>query len=321
MPSRPPVVDVHHHWVPQAHINTIERFLREGESLAREGGILKILCNGQQVHMFDEQSVGRMEAHLADMDAAGVDVAIWSLAIWLEWLDLASAREANDDMAEIQRRSNGRVVGLAHVPPFEEGSIQELERCVRELGLRGVNLTTHWRGVYPDNPLIRPYFRKIAELDVPVVFHAAAIAGAFPQIDSDGTQFGRVMDMTYIVVRLLLGGLLEELPTLRVIVPQMGGSFWAIKRRIGLGIWENALTRKAHLLERIWFDTAPGVWEGGEVDFAIRNLGPDRMMLGSDYPVHKDWMARCVQNVRGAQVSQAEREAVLGGNAAALFGL
>lgn len=321
MPNRPPVVDVHHHWVPQSHIDSIERFLREGETIERADGRLSILRNGQQVHMIHEQIAGRPEAHLADMDAAGVDVAVFSLAIWLEWLNLATAREANEEMAEIQDRSGGRIVGLAHVPPLEEDSEQELERCVRELGLRGVNLTTHWQGVYPDDPAFRSYFRKVAELDVPVVFHASGIAGAFPHVDADGTQFGRVMDMTYLVVRMLLGGLLEELPSLRVVLPQMGGSFWAIKRRIGLGIWENALTRKAHLLDRIWFDTAPGVWEAMDVDFAIRNLGASRMLLGSDYPVHQDWMARCVHNVRSAQVSEEEKQAVLGGNAAALFRL
>jgi predicted TIM-barrel fold metal-dependent hydrolase len=318
--NRPPVVDAHHHWVPQSHIDTIERFMRPGETLVREAGRVSILRNGQHVHPVHEMA-GDPAAHLKDMDESGVDVAIWSLAIWLEWLDLPAAREANDEMARIQRDSGGRIVGLAHVPPFVEGAEAELERCVRELGLRGVNLTTHWQGVYPDDPAFRSYFRKVAELDVPVVFHASSIAGAFPQVDRDGTQFGRVMDMTYIVVRLLLGGLLEELPRLRALCPQLGGSFWGIKRRIGFGIWENALTRKAHLLDRVWFDTAPGVWEEGEVDFAIRNLGPSRMLLGSDYPVQRDWMRRCVHNIRSSQISEAEKQAVLGGNAVALFEL
>jgi predicted TIM-barrel fold metal-dependent hydrolase len=320
VPNRPPIVDAHHHWVPQAHIDTIERFLGEGETVQRGGGRLDVYRNGQYIQPVHEIA-GDPAAHLADMDAAGVDAAIYSMAIWLEWLDLAGAREANDALAEIQQGSNGRIVGLAHVPPFAEGAERELERCVRELGFRGVNLTTHWQGVYPDEAAFRPLFRKIAELDVPVVFHASSIAGAFPQVDRDGTQFGRVMDMTYIVVRMLLGGLLEELPSLRIVLPQLGGSFWAIKRRIGFGIWENALTRKAHLLERIWFDTAPGLWEEGEVDFAIRNLGPSRMLLGSDYPVQRNWMERCVRNVRSAQITEEEQQAVLGGNAAALFGL
>ncbi|MCC7105021.1 MAG: hypothetical protein IT307_07745 [Chloroflexi bacterium] len=66
---------------------------------------------------------------------------------------------------------------------------------------------------------------------------------------------------------------------------------------------------------------APAVWDEGEVDFAIRTLGPSHMPLSNDYAVQRGWVRRCVSNIRAALVSDEEQQAVPPGAAVALFRL
>jgi predicted TIM-barrel fold metal-dependent hydrolase len=316
-------IDVHHHWIPSSHMRRIESFLRPGESILRRGADTRssLLRNGEDIMNTDEACIGNPEVHLVDMTAAGVDAAVFQLGIWLEWLDLGSAREANDEMAEIQRNSGGRIIGLAHVPPLIKGAEQELERAIVDLGLRGVNLTTHWQGTYPDEAPFRPFFRKVAELGVPVVIHASSCSGICAPLDGDGTHMGRMMDQTVIVTRVMKSSLLDEFPTLRFVMPQLGGAFWAVKRRIRIEDPKSTLGSRVATLDRIWFDTSPPLWAPADIQHAVTNLGARRLVLGTDYPSSRSFLQRGADNVRALQLSDADRHAIMAGNAIGIFNL
>jgi predicted TIM-barrel fold metal-dependent hydrolase len=317
-----PVIDAHHHWIPPQHLETLKDFLREGETLRRRDDRVSIMRAGWAINNMSEAVVGDAAAHLRDMDEAGVDRAIFSLGIWLEWMSMGAVGAVNDTLADLQTKSGGRILGLVHVPPLEPGAGREIERGVKELGLRGVNLTTHWLGTYFYEPSFRPVLQKAAELEVPIVIHASSASGLCPALDDDGSQFGRVTDQAMVVVRLLMSGVLQELPRLRFVLPQLGGGFFAIKKRIGIGgDEENLLTPHARGLEQIWFDSAPGLWDADELRLAVANLGADRMLFGSDYPSRRHWMKRAADTWRGMDLDESQRSKVLGGNAAALFGL
>lgn len=321
MATPPRMIDIHQHWIPRAHHRRLDSFMRPGEYVLRRGADTRssLMRNGQSMMNMDEACISDPDAHLADMDANGIDAAVFQMAIWLEYLDLDAAREANDEMAEVQRTSGGRLVGLAHVPPLADGAERELERAIRDLDLRGVNLTTHWRGVYLDEPPFRPLLRKAEELDVPVVVHASGTSGPCAFLDADGSQFGRVVDMTMIVTKLLKSDLLEELPSLRFVMPQLGGAFWAVQRRLAIEEPHSALGSRRHLLDRLWFDTAPGVWASQDLTLAVANLGADRLLFGSDYPSTRNFMQRAADALRGATISDAERGPIYSGNAKKLF--
>lgn len=316
------VIDAHHHWIPKDHLTTLGAFLREGETIRRVGDRVSVMRAGLAVNNFSEAAVADAGAHLADMDSAGVDRAIFSLGIWLEWMTMPISREVNETLADLQGESDGRIVGLVHVPPLDRDADREIERGVKELGLRGLNLTTHWLGTYLYAPAFRPVLKKVAELQVPIVVHASSRSGLCPALDEDGSQLGRVTDQAMVVVRLLLSGVLDELPQLRFILPQLGGGFFAIKKRIGVGGDEsNALSAHTRGLERIWFDTAPGLWDADELHLALSNLGADRLLFGTDYPSRRHWMTRATDTWRAMDLAESERAKVMGGNAAALFRL
>lgn len=321
MSDRSRVMDVHHHWMPADHLRSIATFMRNGDTLRRQDRTLSILRNGVPVHNMDEALIADADAQVVDMDEAGVDVAVFSLGLWLEWLDLARAKEVNDELAAIQRRSGGRIVGLAHVPPLVEGASAELIRAVTTLGLRGVNLNTHCRGTYLDAPEFRPFLRTVADLGVPIVVHASTSSPCCSALEGDGTMFSRVVDQTALVVKLISSGLLEEIPGLRFVLPHMGGAFAMLRKRIGFGSFQSPLTKRRVALERMWFDTAPGVWDPIDISYCVGNQGPSKVVFGSDYPTFRHWMKRGVEVALQARLSDEERGALLGGNAAELFPL
>src|SRR3970040_703254 len=109
------------------------------------------------------------------MDAAGIDAAVLSTGLWQEWNSMEMAPFINDRMAEVQRTYPERIIGLAHVPPFDPRAPRELERAARELGLRGLCLTTNCQGLYLDAREYAPVYRKAEELGLPIFVHAAGL--------------------------------------------------------------------------------------------------------------------------------------------------
>ena len=320
MSDRPRVIDIHHHWMPPDHLRSVETFMRGNDTIGRRDATLSVLRNGVRVHNMDESLIANVDGQIADMDEAGVDVAVLSLGLWLEWITtLPLARAVNDELAEIQRNSGGRFICCAHVPPLEEGALTELVRAVRDLGLRGVNLNTHVQGKYLDHPDFRPFLRAVADLGVPIVLHASTSAPIVSALEGDGTMFSRVVDQTAVTVALISSGLLEELPALRFVIPHMGGCFFAIRKRIGFGYFKSPLTPRAGALDRMWFDTAPGVWDPIDIAYCVGNSGPHRTVFGSDYPTFKPWMRRAVDVARAASLSAEDQDALMAANAAELF--
>jgi predicted TIM-barrel fold metal-dependent hydrolase len=273
----------------------------------------------------------RADVQLADMDAAGMDVALLSAACYPTWITLPAARLLNDAGAELQRAHPDRFVAMAHVPPFgEAGIVEELDRAGRELGLRGLCIATNFRGRYPDEAEYRPVLRKAAELDMPVFVHAAAapVENASLRPYNMYRNLGRSFDHCLVTARILYSGVLKELPSLRVVMPHLGGGFFVQARRLihnaMLGGAPRPDVPDARLLEQVLFDTAPSfVWSPMEIGWAAESLGAARLALGSDYPVGSSpkVLADAVAHVRALPLDPADRAGVAGGNAAGFFGL
>lgn len=332
-PALGPVIDVHHHWLPQELVDHFERYLPEGFRVERRpNGTIGIYDpDGLEGLTVLPERWCRADVQLADMDAAGVDVAIISAACYAGWITLPAARLINDAGAALQRAHPGRFVAMAHVPPFgEPGALAELERAGRELGLRGVCITTNFRGHYPDDEAFRPFLRKAAELAMPVFVHAAGAPVENHALRPYGLyrNLGRSFDHCLVAARLLLSGVLDELPDLRLVIPHLGGGFFLHLDRVlaGPGATGSPVAgRDARRgLDQLLFDTAPSfVWGPTEIGWAASRLGSGRLALGSDYPVGGSprVLADAVAHVRALAVAPAERPAIAGANAARFFGL
>ncbi len=171
-----------------------------------------------------------IQAKLADMEEAGI--AMTALSINDPGPELFGAdgplvaRMVNDYIADLAERHPRRLFGLAVLPLQDVGAaLKELDRCVGERGMKGVLLYSNLSGSFPDEDRYRPVFEHIQRLDVPVLLHPA-----YP-VTYDATAgrnlvagLGLMFDTTIALARLILSGLLDEFPQLKLVCPHVGGT-------------------------------------------------------------------------------------------------
>jgi predicted TIM-barrel fold metal-dependent hydrolase len=275
---------------------------------------------------------GRLEI----MRKAGLDKAILRTPCWQEWLPLEMCRQVNDSMAEVVNQHPDKFLALATIPPWgDKGCLQELERCLDRLGFVGVELAAHYRNLYLDDPLFRPYFRKLNELNVPVVVHHTPLPveyHALCQYNNLRRSIGRCIDQLIAVSRELFSDLFEECPNLKVIHTMLGGGIFAFteqvlprksKEREEIERFDPQVTKyKSFFRNNLYFDiTTPLAWSKSQLECAIKELGADHILYGSSYPVRLDWVLNGVEYIRSLDISEEEKEQIFCGNAKELFGI
>ncbi|MEL5991801.1 amidohydrolase family protein [Microbacterium phosphatis] len=278
------------------------------------------------------------EAKLAAMDDAGVDYGIMRVPVWQEWLDLETCKAVNDNAAEIVKRSNGRLFSTACVPPWGgKENIYELERCIDELGVVGVQLACHYGQLYLDDEVFKPYLRVLNDKGLPVIVHHTPLPVEWKSV-IDYTnlrrEYGRIIDQGVAVGRELFSGMFDELPDLRFIHTMFGGNWFANTALLTphASNKKESLSRldptggdkiKGYLENNIFFDmTHPHSWGKHQVEAAVKINGADHYLFGSSFPVFRGWMSQGVDFIQNdLDVSAEDRELLLSGNAKRLFNL
>lgn len=278
-----------------------------------------------------------LEAKLQAMDDNGVDKAILRVPVWQEWLRLDTCRIVNDNAADMCKRSHGRLYANAVVPPWGgKDNIYELERCIKELGMVGVQLACHYGQLYLDDEAFKPYMKVLNELNVPVVVHHTPLPVYWQSIyeyTNLRRELGRIIDQATAVGRELFSGMFEEFPNLRFIHTMFGGNWFANYNLLTphKGKKQEAMLRldmseaeriKGYLQHNIYFDmTHPASWGKDQVECAIKVCGADHVLFGSSFPVFYNWMAQGVDFVKTLDITEEERELITSGNAIRLFNL
>lgn len=278
------------------------------------------------------------EAKLAAMDDAGVDYGIMRVPVWQEWLPLEACQYVNDNAAKIVSASSGRLFATACVPPWGgKENIYELERCIGDLGVVGVQLACHYGELYLDDEVFEPYLKVLNEKNVPVIVHHTPLPVQWESI-IDYTnlrrEFGRIVDQATAIGRELFSGMFDRFPNLRFIHTMLGGNWFANtalltphasnKKESMLRLDSTGGEKiKSYLENNIFFDlTHPHSWGKDQVECAIKVNGADHYMFGSSFPVFYGWMSQGVEFLTNqVELSEADRELVLSGNAKRLFGL
>ncbi|MGO1543416.1 MAG: amidohydrolase family protein [Gulosibacter sp.] len=279
-----------------------------------------------------------VEAKLAAMDEAGVDYGIMRVPVWQEWLDLETCKAVNDNAASIVERSGGRLFATACVPPWDrQENVDELKRCVEELGFVGVQLACHYGQLYLDDEAFRPYLREIEKLNVPVVVHHTPLPVEYKSIleyTNLRREFGRISDQATAVGRELFSGMFDELPGLKFIHTMFGGNWFANANLLTpkKPQKKEAMQRldptggekiQQYMRENIFFDmTHPHSWGKDQVEAAIKVSGADHYLFGSSFPVFYSWMSQGVDFIQNEiEVSDEDRDLLFAGNAKRLFNL
>jgi len=169
-------------------------------------------------------------AKLADMNAAGIDKTALSVndpgPEWFGTDGPAVARLMNNFVADIVHQHPSRFLGLCVLPLQETApALAELERCVGTLGMKGILLYTNLAGRFPDEPQFRPLFARAVDLDVPILLHPAKpvttdVVKGYEMTSSLGNMF----DNTIALTRIIMSGLLDQFPRLKLVCPHLGGT-------------------------------------------------------------------------------------------------
>jgi len=316
------IIDVHHHWMPPGHYLRPEPHLRQGEEIVHEPDRFRIRRAGVQLFSPPKMTAD-IEEQIRAMDRAGVDQAALHLGVWLDWIDLKSARFINDQMAEIAARYPDRIVPLAHVPALESEGLKELKRAVVELGCKGVGINTHVGGALLDSERFYPFYQTVSDLDIPILVHPAAeISLAHPHGMEEFNltrNLGRAFDTTLNIVRLILSGTLDRFPRLRFAFSHLGGAFFALKNRLNPSYFDG---RPRNFFDkhkrRLFVDTAPPFWSPEEIRFAVRMMGEGQVLMGSDFPTIGQ-LKDAVKIIQQAEASPRVKRRLLGENALRLF--
>jgi aminocarboxymuconate-semialdehyde decarboxylase len=234
---------------------------------------------------------------LAECDAAGVSVQVLStvpvmFSYWAKpehGLDLS--RFLNDHLASVVRTNPRRFAGLGTVPLQDvPRAIGELERCVRELGLAGVQIGSHVNGTNLGDASLFAFFEAAAALGAAVFVHPWDMLGG-ARLEKYWLPWlvGMPAEVAIALSTLIFSGTLERLPTLRLAFAHGGGAFPGIAGRLQHGFEarpdlvavDNPVPPRAYL-GRFWVDSL--VHDADVLRLLLRLLGPDKVALGSDYP-------------------------------------
>lgn len=337
------VIDFQAHIFPERYIDAMKRI--DGAVTLEEpdpnSGMIYFYDKALKCRINTATFQGRdIERRIDHMDRLGIDVHVLSVpAPGADRFEgeaaVELARIANDAIAAVCRKYPKRFVGLFTLPTSSiEASLQEVDRSVEELGLRGFACFSNLNGQSLDREELFPIYERLAKYKLPVYIHPTApLATEATGIDIMPTLiFGWAFDSTVAMTRLIYGRVLERFPEISFVVADVGGvlAFFAqrainiysgrteeIRQRYGLK--ENPLDS----FRRFYVDTAdhPASTLKCVLDF----FGADRMVLGTNYPYGPEEGCLLVKNslkaLEGLNLAKTEKDKILGLNAARVLKL
>ena len=273
-----------------------------------------------------------IDVRLADMDAAGIDVQVimppppqCTYTVPLE-IGIKAARIVNAGLASFVAQKPERFAAIGTVP-MQDGraAAAELERSMREDGMRGAHILTSVNGLELSDPQFAPFWEKAEELGAVILIHPNGFteAGRMTRFYFNNV-IGNPLETTLALHYLIFDGVLERHPALKLIAVHGGGYLASYSGRIdhAYGARSDVRGTLPHLpttyLKRVFVDSV--VFTPHQLRHLVEVFGPDKVLMGTDYPYD---MAESdpVGHLASAGLDGATFAKIAGGNAKALFGI
>jgi aminocarboxymuconate-semialdehyde decarboxylase len=245
-------------------------------------------------------------------------------------LDICKA--VNDGIADITARAPGNW-GLGTLNPLDKSHIAEGERCLSSLKFKGLLITTSWHGRFIDGEDSFAFWEWAQDRQVPIFIHPPRVPIGHEQ---QMNQFkldelvGRPFDTAMALARMILSGLFDRYPRLKIVVAHMGGGLLPCMGRLDFGyrlgcegMPEGTAIRCQRLpseyLKLLHVDTM-GFW-APHVREAVEVFGTDRVMFGTYYGPVPLSPKEHIDIVNELAISAADKENILWRNAVRFFNL
>jgi aminocarboxymuconate-semialdehyde decarboxylase len=274
------------------------------------------------------------EERLADMDSLGVDMHVVSpyVGFYNYHLDaklaIATSRAINDEISEMARARPARFAGLGTVPMQDvTAAVAELERCMTQLGLKGVEINDHINGRTLEEVEFRPFWKAAEQLGALVFFHQASETLVTPRTTRYHlpNSIGNLVDRAVTFATLVHGGVMDAFPDLKICLGHGGGYTCFGIGRMDHG-WQVRAEARQHItqppsayLRRFYYDCI--VYTEPALRYLIDTVGADRVVFGTDWPYDMalDWPVAWILGMKS--LSQEEKEAILWRNLERLLDL
>ena len=268
---------------------------------------------------------------IRDMDEAGIDCQVISENNpATQNLDAETAvtlaRASNDVLHEAVRAHPDRFAGFATLPtPDPKAAADELERAVIKLGFKGAMIMGLTHGRFMDDRQFRPIFERAAALDVPLYIHPTpphpavqeAYFKEYPALAV--APLGFTLETLTHTVRLVVSGLFDEYPTLKIIVGHLGETAPYLMWRTNYLLEERMPMPRSfadYYREHFWLTTS-GAFSDAALTCAIAEMGVERILFSVDWPFIPNVAGR--QWLDAAPVSDQARALIFGANARKLL--
>jgi aminocarboxymuconate-semialdehyde decarboxylase len=290
-------IDIHTHIMPDKMPNWVQKF-GYGEFIHLEHRNCKAcMMKGDKLFREVEENCFKEDVRLKDMDDAGVTMQVLSTipVLFNYWAKAADGFETsrffNDHIAECVTKEPARFIGIGTVPLQDvDLAIEEMERCVKELKMPGLEIGSNINGKNLSEKEFFPFYQAAEKMGCALFVHPWEMMG-----EKDMMKYwlpwlvGMPAETSRAICSMIFGGVFEKFPKLRVAFAHGGGSFPFTIGRIKHGFdvrpdlvaIDNEVDPKKYL-GKFWFDSL--VHDEDALNYLINLAGDERICLGSDYP-------------------------------------
>src|SRR5689334_16170932 len=275
-----------------------------------------------------------VEERLKAMDAMAIDMEVLSVNPFWYRKDRDTAAQIvkinNEKLAELTASKPDRFAAFASLAlQFPDLAVEQLETAMKKQGLRGAAIGGSVLGEDFSNARFHPVWAKAEELGAVLFIHPQSTPELAPRFKGNGwlsNTIGNPLDTTIALQKLIFEGTLDRYPGLKVIAAHGGGYLPSYAPRSDHACFVSPVNcnpdiklkkKPSEYVNQLYFDAM--VFSGEGLRHLVAQVGASQLMLGTDHPI--PWELRPVDHVMSTPISDKDKMAILGGNAAKLFGI
>jgi aminocarboxymuconate-semialdehyde decarboxylase len=324
------IIDFHNHYYPPTYLDALET----GPSAVR---VTRDAAGNPCVHYPGDYNVcvpGHRDIDYREevLREAGVDTQVITLTTPGTHVEepataLRLAKLVNDAFAKVVAEKRGRFVALATLPLNNPAaSVDELRRCMTQLGFRGAMLFSNVNGTPLYDKRFTRLYEVANELEAVLYIHPTNPVSVEAMLDYWLMPLvGFLADTTLAAAGLVFSGVAEKFPDINWVLGHLGGAIPYLAERLDRGYEAfpdcrvNIAQPPSVYLKKFFYDTVN--FDPHAIELAIEFAGPNQILAGSDYPHQIGSIPKMLSSIAALREDEDVKRRILGGNAARLLGI